>query len=329
MRDWTLAEEAADAALPLIDPDEPELFEELWRWLLLPAAALAGAVCGLVIWQAAAPEQVRRPVLPPSLSVTGPTALAALTAPPPVQRAFAPAPAAVPALAAPSLPAFASPAAPPPRLQPVRRADFAGLKPTPAVRRLADWAVDANDPRGLPFAIVDKLQARVWVFRPDGQLAGSAPILLGYARGDASVPGIGERKLAEVRPHERTTPAGRFVAEHGRNTKGEDIVWVDYDAAVSMHRVRATNPAEMRLQRLASRTPADNRISYGCINVPTAFYDRVLARTFGGPRAIVYVLPETQPLVRVFQRVYDVDARERRLARELRGLPRIAQLASR
>jgi hypothetical protein len=30
-----------------------------------------------------------------------------------------------------------------------------------------------------------------------------------------------------------------------------------------MHRVRATNPLERRLQRLATPTPDDNRISYG------------------------------------------------------------------
>jgi hypothetical protein len=63
-------------------------------------------------------------------------------------------------------------------------------------------------------------------------------VLLGLARGDVSVPGIGERKISDINPHERTTPAGRFISEPGRNLSGEDIVWVDYDAAVSMHRVR-------------------------------------------------------------------------------------------
>ena len=35
--------------------------------------------------------------------------------------------------------------------------------------------------------------------------------------------------MAKIRPHERTTPAGRFASEPGRNTGGEDIVWVDYE----------------------------------------------------------------------------------------------------
>jgi hypothetical protein len=128
-----------------------------------------------------------------------------------------------------------------------------------------------------------------------------APVLLGAARGDDSVPGIGERRIRDIRPFERTTPAGRFEAEPGRNTQGEDIVWIDYDAAVSMHRVRATNPRERRLQRLATPTIADNRISYGCINVPAKFFDRWVSPIFArGRHAIVYVLPEVHSLGQVF-----------------------------
>jgi hypothetical protein len=129
--------------------------------------------------------------------------------------------------------------------------------------------------------------------------------LLGFARGDDSVPGIGLRPIAEVRPEERTTPAGRFVAERGRNLKGEDVVWVDYDAAVSMHRVRATQPSERRLERLATPTVDDNRISYGCINVPVEFYEAYIRPTFATRRAIVYVLPDSKPVRQVFGS-YDV-----------------------
>ena len=82
-------------------------------------------------------------------------------------------------------------------------------------------------------------------------MADPTPALECYARGDHTVPGIGDRPLKVVKSYEKTTPAGRFVTEPGRNLNGEDIFWVDYDAAVSMHRVRATNPRERRLQRLA------------------------------------------------------------------------------
>lgn len=169
------------------------------------------------------------------------------------------------------------------------------------VDRLARWVRATGDNQRLPFVIVDKKKARVAVFEPDGRLRGITPALMGAARGDHSVPGIGERPMASIRPEERTTPSGRFVAELGHNIKGEDIVWVDYDAAVSLHRVRATNPAERRLQRLASATPEDNRISYGCINVPQAFYEGIVLPTLKEPqKAVVYVLPETRPLSAVF-----------------------------
>lgn len=168
------------------------------------------------------------------------------------------------------------------------------------VRRTAEWVVRSGDNQQLAFAILDKRRARLFVFEPSGRLRGSTPVLLGLAVGDHTVPGIGDRPLSAIEPHERTTPAGRFVAEPGRNLQGEDIVWVDYDAAVSIHRVRTGNPRDRRLERLLSPTAADNRISYGCVNVPAAFYDAELKPVFGASRTVVYVLPETQPLESVF-----------------------------
>lgn len=165
---------------------------------------------------------------------------------------------------------------------------------------LAQWAASSGDAGRRPFIIVDKPNARVMVFDAAGRLRSSAPALLGLARGDDSVPGIGERKMADIRPQERITPAGRFIAERGTNLQGEDIVWVDYDAAVSMHRVRATQPKERRLERLASTTINDNRISFGCINLPPAFYERMIRPLVDAGRTVIYVLPETRPLRKVF-----------------------------
>ena len=138
------------------------------------------------------------------------------------------------------------------------------------------------------------------VFDAVGTLRGSSPVLLGMAVGDDSVPGIGERKMSEIRPEERTTPAGRFAAEAGRNLQGEDIVWLDYDAAISMHRVRSGNKADRRLERLATPTVTDNRISYGCVNVPVAFYDAMIKPLLADQAAVVYVLPETRSVSAVF-----------------------------
>jgi hypothetical protein len=166
---------------------------------------------------------------------------------------------------------------------------------------VADWVATAGDNGQHDFFIVDKRRARVYVFDDAARLQAESPALLGAARGDDSVPGIGQRPIAQVRPHERTTPAGRFIAEPGINTLGEDVVWVDYNAAVSMHRVRTTQPAERRLARLASAGIADNRISYGCINLPVAFYEtQIRPRVHGGRGAVIYVLPEHKTLEQVF-----------------------------
>jgi len=73
----------------------------------------------------------------------------------------------------------------------------------------------SGDNRGLPFVIIDKVAAEVFVFGADGQLKGLAPALLGLARGDRSAPFVGDRELSRIRPQERTTPAGRFDAGFG------------------------------------------------------------------------------------------------------------------
>lgn len=188
-----------------------------------------------------------------------------------------------------------------------KRADFGREQRSLLARRVADWVVDSGDNAGMPFAIIDKKDARVFVFNPDGKLRGAAPVLVGLAPGDDSTPGIGDRKLSDIRPEERTTPAGRFVASLGTNYSGKDVLWVDYDLAISMHRVVTSNPAERRLERLATATPSDNRISYGCINVPVEFYNKVVSPTFTGTYGIVYILPEIQSHREVFASYYDVD----------------------
>lgn len=179
---------------------------------------------------------------------------------------------------------------------PLKLAQFDHESPSADARQIANWVVDSNDNAGLPFIVLDKKAARVYVFNPDGRLRGAAAALLGLAIGDHSVPGIGDRKLSAIRPDERTTPAGRFVASLDRNIHNKQILWVDYDAAISLHPVITSNAQERRAQRLATPTPLDNRISYGCINVPADFFQHVVSAAFAGTNGIVYVLPETRPV---------------------------------
>ena len=160
--------------------------------------------------------------------------------------------------------------------------------------------MQSRDNAGAPFIIVDKRNAHLWLFDAQGQARGHTAVLLGLARGDDTVPGIGDKPLEKIKPGERTTPAGRFIAEAGRNARGDDIYWIDYDSAVSMHRVHDVDRGDRRLQRLATPSVADNRISYGCINVPTAFYDQTLLPVIARVRPVVYLLPETRPVDTLF-----------------------------
>lgn len=176
-------------------------------------------------------------------------------------------------------------------------AEFGTASVGAGVRQLVGGIARTQDHQGRHFFVIDKAHATLYAFNPAAQLQASTPVLLGLALGDDSVPGIGIRPMHEILPFERTTPAGRFVAENGRNLRGEDVVWVDHGAAISMHRVRTDNPHETRAQRLATPTTDDNRISYGCINVPPAFYEQhVRPAVANGQTVIVYVMPQTRPL---------------------------------
>ncbi len=121
---------------------------------------------------------------------------------------------------------------------------------------------------------------------------GAAPALLGIAIGDHIAAGVGNMDLAKIPLKDRTTPAGRLKAALGKNYHGKQILWVDYDSALSMHPVINTVPSERRPQRLATPTPLDNRISFGCINLPIPFFKDVIAQVFKDTGGIVYILPE-------------------------------------
>lgn len=185
-----------------------------------------------------------------------------------------------------------------PRAQP-DAAPFGRQTASSNARELAAWILKAGDNQALPFVIIDKIDAKVFVFDRLGTLQGAAPALLGLGRGDDSEPDIGHRRLATITPAERTTPAGRFKASLGHDFE-QDILWIDYDKALSLHRMIVGNRKDRRAERLASPSTLDNRISYGCVNVPVRFYDDIVAPAFTGTVGIVYILPESKPLRAVF-----------------------------
>lgn len=176
-------------------------------------------------------------------------------------------------------------------------ADFGAHRASADARYVAQWVLESADHHDRPFVIVDKNEARIYVFEPDGRLAGVSSALLGQTRGDYSAPDVGTHtQNGKVPLAERTTPSGRFVSEPGLNLDGEPVVWVDYDAALAIHRLRPGASRASREARLASATPHDNRVSLGCVVVSTAFYSGVVQPLLGRHRGVIYVLPEERPV---------------------------------
>jgi hypothetical protein len=185
-------------------------------------------------------------------------------------------------------------------LKPGPLADFGQVSAPGEVVHVANWVSYSRNNKKKAFVLIDKKNAQLYVFDPQGKLKSHAPVLLGKAVGDHSAPGIGNKPLSQIKEEEKTTPAGRFLALPGKNNHGEDIIWIDYNAAVSMHRLRKVAEEERRAERMATPDSDDNRISNGCVNVPPQFYNAVLNPTVRKYGAYVYVLPETRSAQQLF-----------------------------
>ena len=169
--------------------------------------------------------------------------------------------------------------------------------------RMIAWVAASHDNGKLPYAVIDKPAATLYLFAANGDFVGETPVLLGVGIGDDSTPGVGAKNLDDIGPAERTTPAGRFVTKFGRAFGRQRVLWVDYANAVAMHVVTSLHKNEHRVERLLSPSPEDNRISFGCINVGARFYNGKLRPQFEKRGGIVYITPDVNPLDEVFPRV--------------------------
>ncbi|MBC9032757.1 hypothetical protein IAG41_10175 [Sphingomonas sp. JC676] len=180
----------------------------------------------------------------------------------------------------------------------------ATVSPSAAATRVADWVAASGDNGTLPYIIVDKATASLFLFSAKGKSLGRVPVLIGVAVGDDATPGIGSKDLAKIGPAEKTTPAGRFLAKYGLAAGKQKVLWVDYATSVALHPIPpGASKKERRRQRMLSPTSDDNRITFGCINVPAAFYSKSVQPLFQRKGGYVYVLPDTKPLEEVFPRL--------------------------
>jgi hypothetical protein len=153
------------------------------------------------------------------------------------------------------------------------------------VRHLAHWAVESGDSAGLPFLVLDKSGARLFAFEASGRLRGSAPVLLGAAHGDSAVV--------------PATPAGRFTTDPERQASAPGLVWTNASGELLLHDPHSRLLPGRASERFASDTTQDRRISDGSLHVPPAFF-HVHLNVLRGGASVAYVLPEEQPVQRVF-----------------------------
>jgi len=160
------------------------------------------------------------------------------------------------------------------------------------VQATAQWIRASRDNGNMYYLVLDKVNAQVYFFHPKGHLLAAAPVLLGMGTGDKMLVS-NATPMSGMPPSKRITPAGRFVSRLAIDSHGKELLVLDYDASLSLHPIVKGTPKEQRAQRMASPTPADNRISFGCINVPVSFYANVISPALTNTMGVVYVLPET------------------------------------
>ena len=127
------------------------------------------------------------------------------------------------------------------------------------MRNVVQWSVATHDHAGLPFVVVDKSEARIYAFDPQGRLRGTAPV---QAEGGDATP----------------FPAGRFTAEPLAAAGSASVVWANGTTRV------AVRPNESDV----SAEPG------AALRVAPEFWQACVAGLRAQP-SIAYVLPQSLP----------------------------------
>jgi len=163
-----------------------------------------------------------------------------------------------------------------------------------------NWVVANKDHGGKSFVVADKENGKILVVSPEGKVLDSQNAIFGKNKGDSNAFGntpSGRFQLHKVDTKQLTATDRRVFGdsvldltdkETGKKARSSD------GRVIAMHRV--VNLPE-RKAALDSATASDNFLSHGCINIPTAFYNKAVDKLDG---AMVYVLTQedgkaTQP----------------------------------
>jgi hypothetical protein len=123
----------------------------------------------------------------------------------------------------------------------------------PAPGQIAEWVAATRDNGGLPFFVVDRTYAQLYVFDAAGSLQAVAPVTTDADRGDRSAGFGGARPAGDTgrfHENEKSAPAARFIAAGDGDLREEGVA-------------------------------------------PAAAYENVINKILAGSRVVVYVVPET------------------------------------
>lgn len=144
------------------------------------------------------------------------------------------------------------------------------------------YYIDARK-KGLDtFFIVDKPTATLVAIGKGGKTYGRCPVLLGKKMGETPNQADPNSDVA----NEATTPMGMYfigknnIGEHDKKQYNNKIYSLYGTDRIAIHE---TYPGELkqRTKSLKSETVADNRMSWGCINLDAKDFDRLLAHIPG------------------------------------------------
>ena len=169
--------------------------------------------------------------------------------------------------------------------------DTRGKKISSDAAKTAQWVLDTADSEGYPFIVTDKIGATMYFFDEKGVLLKKSPVLVGKNVGDF----IGNTDAGRITPSGRFEIAPETDATYGNvfSVMGTDMVDSETGelVEVAIHRLALHDPSEKRPQRIATATPLDNRISWGCMNLDNKVMDWAFNNyPLGG---LIYILPET------------------------------------
>lgn len=162
---------------------------------------------------------------------------------------------------------------------------------SPARERFRDMAKWPD-----PYILVDKPNATGYVIGADHRIQAKFPVLLGRVRGDH--PNTVNVRVDSPSSQGATTPAGVFRLSRKQLTDRDleeynDNIFRLEGPGAGGNSIHETWRGElgMREQALATPTPEDNRVSWGCVNVSRDIFESHVKQLPSG--TLVWITPES------------------------------------